>query len=150
MTATTPPPSSRVPAGPATRLPRLVARLPRLVDLGAWLLAFIWAAPLLYAVWTAFHPGAYATRFDLTAPLTLDNFRAAWEAAPFPRYMLNTVMLVTGTLAAQLVIGTLAAAADAVCERLARGWATRACKWEATHQPQQNSLSRNSYGVICR
>lgn len=113
MTATTPPPSSHVPAGPATRLPRLVARLPRLVDLGAWLLAFIWAAPLLYAVWTAFHPGAYATRFDLTAPLTLDNFRAAWEAAPFPRYMLNTVMLVTGTLAAQLVIGTLAAFAFA-------------------------------------
>ncbi|GGB64476.1 ABC transporter permease [Tistrella bauzanensis] len=45
--------------------------------------------------------------------LTLDNFRAAWEAAPFPRYMLNTVMLVTGILAGQLVIGTLAAFAFA-------------------------------------
>ncbi|MEN2975750.1 carbohydrate ABC transporter permease [Tistrella bauzanensis] len=87
--------------------------LPGLIDLGAWLLAVLWALPVLYAIWTAFHPGAYATRFSLSAPLTLDNFRAAWEAAPFPRYMLNTVMLVTGILAGQLVIGTLAAFAFA-------------------------------------
>lgn len=50
---------------------------------GAWALGILWLAPLLYAVWTAFHPGAYSTRFDLFAPLTLENFRAAWAAAPF-------------------------------------------------------------------
>ena len=46
--------------------------------------------PLLYAIWTAFHPGEYAARFDLLAPLTLDNFAEAWIAAPFARYFLNS------------------------------------------------------------
>ena len=75
----------------------------------AWLLGLLWILPLAYAVWTAFHPAANATRFDLTAPLTLRNFAAAWEAAPFARYFANTTMLVTMVLAAQLVLGTLAA-----------------------------------------
>ena len=38
--------------------------------IGAWTLALLWFLPLLYAVWTAVHPSAYATRFDLWAPLT--------------------------------------------------------------------------------
>jgi sn-glycerol 3-phosphate transport system permease protein len=80
---------------------------------GAWLLAILWLLPLLYAIWTAFHPSAYATRFDLTAPLTLDNFVAAWNAAPFARYFLNTFALVTLILACQLVLCTLAAYAFA-------------------------------------
>ena len=80
---------------------------------GAWALGILWLAPLLYAVWTAFHPGAYSTRFDLLAPLTLENFRAAWAAAPFPRYFLNTSILVATILAGQLVLGTLAAYAFA-------------------------------------
>ena len=75
----------------------------------AWLLGLLWVLPLVYAVWTAFHPAANATRFDLSAPLTLQNFVAAWEAAPFARYFANTTMLVTMVLAAQLVLGTLAA-----------------------------------------
>lgn len=75
----------------------------------AWLLGIAWILPLVYAVWTAFHPAANATRFELGAPLTLDNFRAAWAAAPFARYFLNTTLLVTMVLAAQLVLGTLAA-----------------------------------------
>lgn len=80
---------------------------------GAWALGILWLAPLLYAVWTAFHPSAYSTRFDLFAPLTLENFRAAWAAAPFPRYFLNTSILVATILAGQLVLGTLAAYAFA-------------------------------------
>jgi len=80
---------------------------------GAWLLALIWIAPLAYAVWTAFHPSEFSTRFDLFAPLTLDNFKRAWEAAPFARYFLNTFLLVTGVLACQLVLCTLAAFAFA-------------------------------------
>ena len=36
-------------------------------------------------------PGEYATRFDLFAPLTLDNFARAWAAAPFARYFVNTI-----------------------------------------------------------
>ena len=76
---------------------------------GAILLALIWVLPLAYAVWAAFHPAEYTTRFVLTAPLTLDNFARAWAAAPFARYFLNTFILVTMILAFQLVLGTLAA-----------------------------------------
>jgi sn-glycerol 3-phosphate transport system permease protein len=78
-----------------------------------WLLGVIWIAPLAYAVWAAFHPTGYATRFDLTAPLTLANFAEAWAAAPFARYFLNTFILVTMILVAQLVLCTLAAFAFA-------------------------------------
>ncbi|MEZ5715512.1 MAG: carbohydrate ABC transporter permease [Paracoccaceae bacterium] len=76
---------------------------------GAGLLALIWVLPLLYAVWTAFHPAAYEANFTLTAPLTLENFVKAWNAAPFARYFLNTFVLVTGITAAQFVLCTLAA-----------------------------------------
>ena len=80
---------------------------------GAWLLGALWILPLLYAVWTAFHPVGYATHFDLTAPLTLHNFRQAWDAAPFARYFLNTMILVSLVLVAQFVICTPAAFAFA-------------------------------------
>ena len=81
--------------------------------LGAWLLALLWVLPLAYAFWTAFHPPEYATRLALGAPLTLDNFRRAWAAAPFARYFLNTTLLVVMILAVQLVLSTLAAYAFA-------------------------------------
>jgi sn-glycerol 3-phosphate transport system permease protein len=80
-----------------------------LSTLAAWAFALIWALPLLYGLWAAFHPSAYATHFDLAAPLTLHNFTRAWEAAPFARYFLNTIVLVLGIMAAQFVICTLAA-----------------------------------------
>jgi len=80
---------------------------------GAWLLGFLWLLPLLYAVWTAFHPAEFSTRFALTAPLTLENFEKAWIAAPFARYFVNTMALVAIVLAGQLVLVTLAAYAFA-------------------------------------
>lgn len=85
----------------------------KLDTVGAWLLGLIWILPLAYTLWAAFHPSAYSTNFDLTAPLTLENFVAAWHAAPFARYFLNTFILVTMVLAAQLVLSTLAAYAFA-------------------------------------
>ncbi|MFC7611062.1 carbohydrate ABC transporter permease [Teichococcus aestuarii] len=99
----------------ATTLTPTAAAQPRLrlglwlETLAAWTLALAWAAPLLYALWAAIHPTGYATRFELFAPLTLDNFAAAWNAAPFPRYMLNSVLLVTFVTGCQFVLGTLAA-----------------------------------------
>jgi len=93
---------------------RLVYNDPGWLDtVAAWLLALLWILPLAYAVWTAFHPGAYATRFELLAPLTLDNFARAWAAAPFARYFVNTIALVAMILACQLVLSTLAAYAFA-------------------------------------
>ncbi len=85
----------------------------RLEVVAAWLLAFLWLLPLIYAFWSAFHPSEYATRFDLFAPLTLDNFYEAWSQAPFARYYLNTFLLVTSILIAQFVLCTLAAYAFA-------------------------------------
>ncbi len=84
-----------------------------LETLAAWLLAILWLLPLLFALWTAFHPSEFSTRLVLGAPLTLQNFANAWAAAPFARYFLNTVLLVTMVLAAQLVLVTLAAYAFA-------------------------------------
>ena len=91
--------------------PRGFARAAETV--GAWLLAVLWILPLVYAVWTAFHPGEFSTRFTPTAPLTLANFATALEAAPFPRYFLNSFVLVTLVLGCQLVLCTLAAYAFA-------------------------------------
>jgi sn-glycerol 3-phosphate transport system permease protein len=88
-----------------------VKRLPE--TLAAWLLGGLWILPLAYAAWTAFHPREYSARFVLTAPVTLQNFVDAWQAAPFARYLVNTVALVTVVLAAQLVLCTLAAYAFA-------------------------------------
>ena len=84
-----------------------------LETVAAWMLAILWVLPLLYAVWTAFHPAEYSARFEALAPLTLDNFSRAWGAAPFARYFLNTFLLVTLILACQLVLCTLAAYAFA-------------------------------------
>ncbi len=81
--------------------------------IAAWMLGLLWMLPLLFAIWTAIHPSAYVAKFDLLAPITAQNFITAWEAAPFARYFLNTMLLVTGILLAQFVLCTLAAFAFA-------------------------------------
>ena len=96
-----------------TRIAKRLSLVSKLETIAAWLLAILWFSPLIYAFWSAFHPAEYAVRFDLTAPLTLDNFREAWSQAPFTQYFLNTFVLVTSILAAQFVLCTLAAYAFA-------------------------------------
>ncbi|WP_163851828.1 carbohydrate ABC transporter permease [Pseudooceanicola aestuarii] len=71
-------------------------------------LAILWISPLLVAVWAAFHNVSDAINFRPTAPLTLDNFRTAWEGAPWLRYFLNSFLLVTSILIGQFVLATLA------------------------------------------
>lgn len=85
----------------------------KLEAIGAWLLGLLWVLPLLYAAWAALHPPEFATRLDLLAPWTTANLMRAWDAAPFARYLLNTVLLVTVILAAQFVLCTPAAYAFA-------------------------------------
>jgi len=85
-----------------------------LMTAGGWALALLWILPLAYAAWTAFHPAQYETRFDLFAPLTLENFSKAWVQAPFARYFLNTTILVAMILTVQVVLATFAAYAFAV------------------------------------
>ena len=91
--------------------PRGIARI--VESAGAGLLAFLWILPLLYALWTAFHPSEFSARFTLDAPLSLENFARAWAAAPFARYFLNSFLLVTLILVSQFVLCTLAAYAFA-------------------------------------
>jgi sn-glycerol 3-phosphate transport system permease protein len=81
--------------------------------LAAWLLALLWVLPMLFAVWTAFHPSEHSGHLTLFAPWTLDNFRRAWAAAPFARYFFNTTVLVLMILCVQLLLATLAAYAFA-------------------------------------
>ena len=81
--------------------------------IAAWMLGLLWMLPLLVVIWTAIHPSAYVAKFDLLAPITAQNFVTAWESAPFARYFLNTMLLVTGILLAQFVLCTLAAFAFA-------------------------------------
>ena len=109
---------STIPAGTIARgrpltLPSMHGGTNVLETVAAWLLGVLWVLPLVYAIWTAFHPPEYSTRFVLAAPWTLANFASAWQAAPFARYFVNTVALVTMVLAVQLVLVTLAAYAFA-------------------------------------
>lgn len=89
--------------------------------LGAWLLAFLWVAPLLYAGWTAFREPAAAFSLTITSGWTFDNITLAWERAPWLIYMRNTMLLVASILAGQFVLCTLAAYAFARFEFPGRG-----------------------------
>jgi sn-glycerol 3-phosphate transport system permease protein len=91
--------------------------------LAAWSLAAFWILPLVYAVWTAFHSPEFSTRFEITAPLTLDNFKRAWAAAPFARYFVNSVILVALVFGVQVILCTLAAYAFARHEFFGKGTA---------------------------
>jgi len=92
-----------------------ISRFLSLSTLGGWLLALVWISPLIYAFWAAFHPPVYAVNFQLTAPLTLENFRQALEQAPFLRYGINTFLLVSLILIGQFVLCTLGAYAFVRC-----------------------------------
>ena len=63
----------------------------------------LWLLPLAFAMWTAFHPADSRT-VHADAPLTLENFETAWARGPFARYFLNTTLLVTFILVAQLIL----------------------------------------------
>lgn len=88
-------------------------RLPSLDTVGAHVLALLWIAPLLYACWAAFRDPSAALRFDWSAGWTFDNFAAAWDRAPWLRYIFNTTALVLTILIGQFVLCTLAAYAFA-------------------------------------
>lgn len=72
-------------------------------------LAFLWGTPFLYSIWSAIHPEKYSVNFELGAPLTIDNFVRAWNAAPFALYFANTILLVTIIIIANFVLCTLVA-----------------------------------------
>lgn len=86
-------------------------------------LCFLWAFPLLWALITALRPASMATSFSLEPHFTLENIRDVFGAAPFLKYGLNTLMVVAGILAVQLVTVTLGAYALARIEFAGKGLA---------------------------
>ncbi|MEP1329937.1 carbohydrate ABC transporter permease [Pseudophaeobacter sp.] len=82
----------------------------------AIVLAVLWISPLVFAFWAAFHNVSDAVNFRLQAPITLENFRTAWEGAPWLRYFLNSFLLVTLILIGQFILTTLAGFAFAQVE----------------------------------
>ena len=46
-------------------------------------------------------------------PIRWDNYVRIWEAVPFARYFLNSIIMVAGTVVSQLIVSTLAAYAFA-------------------------------------
>ena len=71
----------------------------------------IWIVPLIWAVGTSLRaPDQPLGTGWLWSPglPTLANYREAWSDAPFLTYYINTIIIVSGTLAVQLITITLA------------------------------------------
>lgn len=80
----------------------------------AW--AVGWASIVLWAIVVSFRPEAEPLgRGDVWfgSRLTLENYARAWSLAPFARYYINTIAIVTIILGVQVVTITLAAFAFA-------------------------------------
>src|SRR5699024_8301947 len=81
------------------------------------LLALIFILPLIWVIVTSFSPAREVidTAFNpfWTSKPTFQNYKDAWEAAPFLRYYFNTCIIVFGVLIVQLTTITLAAYASA-------------------------------------
>jgi sn-glycerol 3-phosphate transport system permease protein len=75
-------------------------------------IALLWSAPLIWMIVASLRPDSYGA-LDIASlmpswPLSLANFRLAWESADFPLNYANTLMVVAGTLSVQLVTISLA------------------------------------------
>lgn len=74
--------------------------------------ALVWLLPLLSMLLTAVKPAEeiYAADFRwLTLHPTLDHFAAAWRAAPFGRYFLNSMLVAVAATLLVLLVGSMAA-----------------------------------------
>ena len=79
-------------------------------------IALIWIAPLFWLVGTAFTTPSFKMTFLPNTAFTLDNLKYVWNAIPFGRYYINTLILVIVTFCVQFVTSTLAGYALAVKE----------------------------------
>lgn len=85
----------------------------------------VFMVPLVWTIFTSFTPSAEViTRvnpFSIKNP-TFFNYTSAWETIPFMQYYLNTIIIVVGILAVQLVTVTLAAYAFARLNFIGQGF----------------------------
>jgi len=75
-------------------------------------IALVWSAPLLWMLVASLRPDSYGA-LDIASlwpsgPLSLENFREAFEAGDFLVCYLNTLIVVAGTLGVQIVTVSLA------------------------------------------
>lgn len=73
--------------------------------------ALAWAMPMIWTLAVSLHPSdepLSAANLWAGSHPTLENYRQAFDIAPFARYYLNTLLIVFGILAVQLVTITLA------------------------------------------
>lgn len=73
-----------------------------------YLFALICMIPLIWMIRTAFIPQANALNLFAISWPTLSNFTRVWNAAPFQTYYVNTILMVTGVLAVQFFLITIA------------------------------------------
>jgi sn-glycerol 3-phosphate transport system permease protein len=88
--------------------------------------AVLWLVPILWMLVASVRPQSFGgpgmASLIPDAQPTSANFIDAWEAADFPRYYLNSAIIVTGILAVQLVTITLAGYAFARVAFPGRQW----------------------------
>ncbi len=88
-------------------------------------LAVTWAMPLVWALVASVRPFAEPMGHGdvwFGSRLTLENFRRAWELAPFGRYYINTIVVVVMILAVQVATVTMAGFAFAHYSFLGKRW----------------------------
>jgi sn-glycerol 3-phosphate transport system permease protein len=102
------------PARRRSTLPLATRReiVPRIGYVLVLVAAVLWLVPILWMLVASVRPQSFggpgmASLIPDFAP-TSRNFIDAWEAADFPRYYLNSAIIVAGILAVQLVTITLA------------------------------------------
>ena len=82
-----------------------------LLSLAAYVLAALWAVPILWAIVVSIRPASVPLapgNVWFAFPLTIENYLRAWSLSPFDRYYLNTIIIVAMVLAVQLTTITLA------------------------------------------
>ena len=87
---------------------------PILLNFMAVVLALSWLVPLVWMIGTAFTEGSYTMSLIPQTRPTLENLCYVWNAVPFGRYYLNTIIVVAGTFSVQFITVTMAAYALAV------------------------------------
>ncbi|GAA4834583.1 carbohydrate ABC transporter permease [Paenibacillus vulneris] len=73
-----------------------------------FLFALLWLVPLVWMLQTAFRPKQIALSPGFSLEFTLQNFATVWSAAPFAQYYFNTILIVVGVFAIQMVTATMA------------------------------------------
>lgn len=71
-------------------------------------LSLLWLIPLIWMVGTAFSVPAFSMSLLPKTGFTLENIKYVWNAVPFGRYYINTILVVICTFSVQFITITMA------------------------------------------